>query len=74
MTKLPAPEQWVLSKMNEIEIAEMIEQYIDYVDEEGSSVNLPMPFARHFMRRDDNALPTVVAIANLPIVLADGGC
>ena len=34
MTKLPAPEQWVLSKMNEMEVAEMIERYIDYVDEE----------------------------------------
>ena len=32
-----------------------------------------MPFVRHYMRRDDNALPTVVAIATLPIVLADGG-
>jgi hypothetical protein len=73
MTRLPAPEQWVLSKMNEMEIAEMIERYIDYFDEWDGSVNLPMPFVRHFMRRDDNALPTVVAIANLPIVLADGG-
>ena len=73
MTKLPAPEQWVLSKMNEMEVAEMIERYIDYVDDEGQSVHLPMPFVRHYMRRDDNALPTVVAIATLPIVLADGG-
>ena len=32
MTKLPAPEQWVLSKMNEMEVAEMIERHIDYVD------------------------------------------
>jgi hypothetical protein len=73
MTRLPAPEQWVLSKMNEMEIAELIERYIDYFDEWGCPANLPMPFVRHFMRRDDEALPTVVAIANLPIVLADGG-
>ena len=73
MTKLPAPEQWVLSTMGEMEVAEMIEQYIDYVDEDGRSVHLPTQFVRHYMRRDDNALPTVVAIATLPIVLADGG-
>ena len=76
MTRLPPPEQWVLSKMNEMEVAEMIEQHIDYytVDEDGNrrSVHLPTPFVRHFMRRDDGVLPTVVAIATMPIVLADG--
>jgi hypothetical protein len=58
MTKLPTPEQWVLSKMSEMEVAEMIERYIDYVDDEGRSVHLPMPFVRHYMRRDDNASPS----------------
>ena len=32
MARLPAPEQWVLKKMTEMEAAEMIEQFIDYVD------------------------------------------
>jgi hypothetical protein len=73
MTKLPAPEQWVLSKMSEMEVAEMIERHIDYIDGAGRSVHLESPFVRHYMRRDDNALPTVVAIATLPIMLADGG-
>jgi len=76
MTSLPPPEQWVLCKMNEMEVAEMIEGYIDYytVDEDGTlrSVHLPTPFVRHFMQRHDGALPTVVAIATAPIVLADG--
>ena len=76
MTSLPPPEQWVLSKMNEMEVAEMIEEHIDYYteDEDGNrrSVHLPTPFVRHFMRRHDGALPTVVAIATAPIVLADG--
>ena len=36
------------------------------------SVHLPTQFVRHYMKRDDGALPTVVAIAQLPIVLADG--
>jgi hypothetical protein len=75
MTSLPPPEQWVLCKMNEMELAEMIEEHIDYytVDEDGErSVHLPTPFVRHFMRRSDGALPTVVAIATAPIVLAGG--
>lgn len=77
MTKLPPPEQWVLTKMNEMEVAEEIEEYIDYYkeDKDGNrrSVHLPMQFVRHYMNRDDGALPTVVALATLPIVLADGG-
>ena len=73
MTKLPVPEQWALVKMNEYEVAEEIEKFIDYVDENGRSVHLPMEFVRHFMKRDDGVLPTVVAIATMPIILADGG-
>ena len=76
MTSLPPPEQWVLCKMSEMELAEMIEEHIDYytVDEDGNcrSVHLPTPFVRHFMRRSDRVLPTVVAIATAPLVLADG--
>src|SRR3954462_13363476 len=77
MTKLPEPEQWVLAKMNEMEVAEMIEKYIDYYveDKDGSrrSVHLPTQFVRHFMRRHDGVLPTIVAVATAPIVVADGG-
>ena len=69
---LPPPEQWVLHRTNEMEVAELIEQHIDYVDEDGCSVHLPMQFVRHFVSRDDGVLPTVVAIATLPIVLGDG--
>src|SRR5262245_34149495 len=72
MTKLPAPEQWVLHRMNEMEVAEMIEQYIEFVDKKGNPVHLPSNFVRHYVRRFDDVLPTVVAIATLPIVLADG--
>src|SRR5262245_20668367 len=76
MTRLPAPEQWVMRKMTEMEVAEMIEEHIDFYieDKNGNrrSVHLPTPFVRHYMRRDDAALPTVVAIATAPIVLANG--
>ena len=73
MTKLPPPEQWIIKRMNEMELAEMIEQYIDFVDNKGRSVHLPMQFVRHYLQRHvDDTLPTLVAVATLPIVLADG--
>jgi hypothetical protein len=74
MTKLPAPEQWTICRLNEMQLAELIEQHIDYVTtgEDPRSVHLPMPFVRHYLNRDDGALPTLVAIATSPIVLADG--
>jgi len=52
--------------MTEPEVAEMIEKYVEYVDDDGRPVHL-----RHFMRRRDD-LPIVTAIAQLPIILADG--
>jgi hypothetical protein len=73
MTKLPPPEQWALVTMNVEEAAEEIERHIDYVDKNGRSVHLPNQFVRHFMKRHDGALPTVVAITVAPIILADGG-
>jgi hypothetical protein len=77
MTKLAKPELWVLQQMNEMELAEMIERHIDYYveDEDGNhrSVHLPMQFVRHYLqRRNDDALPTAVAIAQAPLVLPDG--
>jgi hypothetical protein len=73
MTGLPTPEQWVIHELDPMEIAEEIEAHIDYVDEDGRSVHLPMHFVRHFLTRHDDDLPIIVAIATLPIVLADGG-
>ena len=77
MTRLPPPEQWVLSTMNEMEVAEMIEEHIELLHRgqgrQPSPGAFPTPFVRHFMKRSDGALPTVVAIATAPIVLADGG-
>src|SRR4029077_8246714 len=52
--------------------AELIERYIDYVDDTGRSVHLGSAFVQHFHTRDDNALPLAVAVATLPIVLDDG--
>jgi hypothetical protein len=69
---LPPPKQYLLTVMTEPEVAELIERHIDFVDASGRSVHLASPFVRHFMQRHDKALPTVVAIATLPLILADG--
>jgi hypothetical protein len=62
--------------MDELECAELIEQYIDfYVQSEDGfrrSVHLEKEFVKHYLQRHDGALPTVVAIATAPLVLADG--
>jgi hypothetical protein len=75
--KLPPPEQWVLTKMSEEEVAELIEQHINFYTEDENgvprSVHLPKQFVKHYMRRDDGVLPAVVAVATAPIILADGG-
>ena len=72
MTSLPTPEQWVIHEMNEMEMAEEIEKHINYVDKDGRSVHLQSQFVRHFLQRFDDDLPIIVAIATLPIILADG--
>src|SRR6516225_2523243 len=72
MTSLPTPKQWVIKHQSDVEAAEMIERHIDFVDEHGRSVHLPTAFVRHYMRRDDGRLPTIVAVSTLPLVLADG--
>ncbi len=70
--ELPAPEQWLLTRLDEMQLAELIEHHIEYTDKKGRPVHLAPPFVRHYLQRLDDALPTVVAIATLPIVLADG--
>lgn len=70
-TRLPAPELPLLTRLNDIKLGELIERYIDYVDASGRSVHLNSAFVRHFQVRDDK-LPLAVAIATLPVVLANG--
>jgi hypothetical protein len=72
MTRLPEPEQWVIEQLDEHQVGDLIEEYVEYVDKDGNPVRLQEPFVRHFMKRDDGALPTLAAIATAPIVLADG--
>lgn len=69
---LPAPEQPLLTRSDDVALSEQIEEHIDYVDPIGESVHLPSAFVRHFLVRHDNALPVVSAVTVLPMVLADG--
>jgi hypothetical protein len=76
-TRLPAPEQPLLTRLTEAQLSEEIERYIDYVVETGEggmrSVHLGTPFVHHFHTRpDDNALPLAAAIATLPVIFGDG--
>jgi hypothetical protein len=74
-TRLPAPKQLLLVKMTEEEVAEMIERHIEYYVETKDgyrSVHLHPKFIRHYMKRDDGALPIATTVAQLPIVLKNG--
>ncbi|MGH6968343.1 MAG: hypothetical protein ACREEN_04480, partial [Stellaceae bacterium] len=71
-SRLPAPEQLLLTRLDDAQLAEMIERHVDYVDAKGRSVHLAGPFVKHFAKRSDDALPTVHAVALLPIVLRGG--
>jgi hypothetical protein len=71
-TRLPPPEQPLLTRLDEPQLAELIERHIEYVDKTDRPVHLASPFVKHFRTRIDDALPIAAAIATLPIVLADG--
>jgi hypothetical protein len=72
-TRLPPPEQPLLTLLSEADLAELIERHIDHVDDIGRSVHLAAAFVHHFwQRKNDTALPVVSAIATMPIVLPDG--
>ena len=42
MTRLPPPEQWALVKMDEMELAELIEQHIDFYTVESDTRRSPL--------------------------------
>jgi hypothetical protein len=71
-SRLPAPDHPLLTKLDEVQLSEMIEQHVDYVDAIGRSVHLATPFVRHFLIRDDGALPVVTSVATLPMVMPNG--
>ncbi len=73
--RLPPPEQPLLTRLSEPELGELIERHIEYIVETRDSehpVHLAAPFVKHFWQRHDKRLPTVAAIATMPVVLPDG--
>jgi hypothetical protein len=72
--RLPPPEQWLLTRLDEMQVAELIEQHIDFVTARGRSVHLPPAFVQHYLRRTGDALPLVAAVGIAPMVLPDGRC
>jgi hypothetical protein len=72
-TRLPAPPQPLITRLEEPQIAELIERHVDYVSgEDARSVHLGSQFVRHYQQRHDDALPIVATVATLPIVMRDG--
>jgi hypothetical protein len=47
----PVPELWTIGRMNEMQLAELIERYVEFVDKNGHSVHLPAKFVRHYFKR-----------------------
>ena len=70
--RLPAPEQYLLTRLDKMQTAELIERHIDYVNLSGRSVHLPTNFVEHYLQRDGDALPLVATVGIAPVVLPDG--
>jgi hypothetical protein len=71
-TRLPPPEQLLLSRLGEPELGELIERHIEFVDEKDRPVHLLSPFVKHYLKRSDEALPLVTGLSTMPIVLPNG--
>jgi hypothetical protein len=48
-SRLPAPEQPLLTRLTHDQLAELIERHIDYTDDTTRSVHLAAPFVRHYL-------------------------
>ena len=70
--RLPAPEQYLLTRLDKMQTAELIERHIDYVTLTGRSVHLPTNFVEHYLQRAGDALPLVATVGIAPVVLPDG--
>ncbi|MBW4022018.1 MAG: hypothetical protein HIU92_02605 [Proteobacteria bacterium] len=71
-TRLPAPEQPLLTRLDEAQLSELIERHIEYVTKDGIPVHLNSGFVKHYLQRSDTALPVVTGVSTLPLVGLDG--
>jgi hypothetical protein len=70
-TRLPAPEQPLLTRQSAMQMAEEIERYVDFFNpKDDHSVHLATEFVKHYLERpNDTALPLVAAVTTTPLVL-----
>ena len=71
-TRLPPPDQHLLTVLDEIDTAMLIEKYIEFCDEAARSVHLPSVFVAPVMKGLPDDLPVADAIATLPLVMPNG--
>jgi hypothetical protein len=70
--RLPAPEHLLLTRLGEIETAELIERHIEYVNDKDRSIHLSEHFVKYCVKRPDGSLPLVTGVCTLPLVLPSG--
>ncbi len=74
--RLPAPEMPLLTPHDEFSMAHLIEQHIEYYDEDERgnkrTVALNPLFVRHYLKCRNSELPIVTAIVTSPLLLPDG--
>jgi hypothetical protein len=66
------PPQLAICAMSATEAEELIERYIDFIDADGRLVRCRAIDVAHFLQRNDGDLPTIAAVATLPLVAEDG--
>jgi hypothetical protein len=68
----PAP-QWNICKLDNRDVANLLEKYIDFIDPKGGcSVQCPPAFVDHYRQYHESTLPKLVAVSPLPLVLGNG--
>jgi hypothetical protein len=70
--RLPAPPDYLIRKMSKERLAEQIETYKCYVDEDGTPVHLPGAFVSHYYQYRESKVGRVKAVASLPLMRDDG--
>ena len=72
----PAPPQPLITRLDETAGSEVIERHIEFFKKTADGGKIPVhlagSFVRHFLRRDDEALPRATAVLTLPIVTVRG--
>jgi hypothetical protein len=71
-TRIPPPEHQLLTRLEQPEVAELIEQHIEFVNDRGKACHLGDGFVKHFIKRKDGELPRVTGVCTTPLLLPNG--